>query len=118
MSLREALRAAPLVEDVPGVHLPKVGDQWDVIRVPADAGFLALARLRAAEERLGPVLYDRPSARLYFVVPTGSRGAWDGLLARLLSNGSWLVAPDPYRSEEWFGGFLRSLLTTARTRLE
>ncbi|NIY67902.1 hypothetical protein [Streptomyces malaysiensis] len=105
MSLREALRAAPLVEDVPGVHLLAIGHGWDTVRVSADAGFLALARLRTAEERLGPVLYDRPGERLYFAVPTGSRGAWDGLSVRLLSKGSWLVAPNPYRCDEWFGGW-------------
>ncbi|MGP3923899.1 hypothetical protein [Streptomyces sp. 8N616] len=105
MSLREALRAAPLVDDIPGVHLLAVGHEWDVVRVPADAGFLALARLREAEERLGPVLYDRPGERLYFAVPTGSRGAWAGLPVRLLSKGSWLVAPSPDRSDEWFGGW-------------
>ncbi|MFW6692963.1 hypothetical protein [Streptomyces sp. MAR4 CNX-425] len=105
MSLREALRAAPLVEDVPGVHLLAVGHGWDVVRVPADAGFLALARIRVAEERLGPVLYDRPGERLYFAVPTGSRDAWAGLPVRLLSKGSWLVAPNPHRSEERFAGW-------------
>ncbi|MEU8569146.1 hypothetical protein AB0C51_12425 [Streptomyces pathocidini] len=105
MSLREALRAAPLVDDIPGVLLLEVGHEWDVVRVPAHAGFLALTWLRAAEERLGPVLYDRPSARLYFAVPTGSCGSWTGLPVRLLSKGSWLVAPDPYRSDRWLGGW-------------
>ncbi|WP_181923510.1 hypothetical protein [Streptomyces inhibens] len=105
MSLREALRAAPLVEDVPGLHLLSVGHEWDVVRVPAYAGFLALAQLRQTEEGLGPVLYDRPGDLLYFVVPTGSRGVWIGLSVRLLSKGSWLVAPNPYRCEEWFGGW-------------
>ncbi|MER6140847.1 hypothetical protein ABT174_12390 [Streptomyces sparsogenes] len=105
MSLREALRAAPPVEDVPAVHLLAIGHAWDVVRVSADAGFLALARLRTAEERLGPVLHDRPGERLYFAVPTGSQGAWGGLPVWLLSKGSWLVAPNPYRCDEWFGGW-------------
>ncbi|WP_079152677.1 hypothetical protein [Streptomyces sp. RTd22] len=106
MCLREALRAAPLIEDVaPGLHLLAVGQEWDVARVPADAGFLALARLREARERIGPVLYDRPGERLYFAVPTGSRGAWADSPVRLLSKGSWLVAPNPYRCGEWFGGW-------------
>ncbi|UJB42746.1 hypothetical protein [Streptomyces sp. A1-5] len=105
MSLREALRAAPLIEDVPGVHLLAVGHEWDVVRLSADTGFLALSQLRAADEQLGPVLYDRPGSYLYFAVPTGSRGTWAGLPVHLLCKGSWLVAPNPYRCGEWFGGW-------------
>lgn len=105
MSVREALRGAPLVDNIPGLHLLALGGAWNVVRVPAEAGFLALARLRAAEEHLGPVLYDRPSQRLYYAVPTGSRDTWRDLPVRLLSSGSWLVAPNPYRSDEWFGGW-------------
>ncbi|MEV0318864.1 hypothetical protein ACIBKX_20550 [Streptomyces sp. NPDC050658] len=105
MSVREALRGAPLVDNIPGLHLLALGEAWDVVRVPAEAGFLALARLRAAEERLGPVLYDQPSQRLYYAIPTGSRDTWCDLPVRVLSSGSWLVAPNPYRSDEWFGGW-------------
>ncbi|MGR3939260.1 hypothetical protein [Streptomyces sp. BRA346] len=106
MCLREALRAAPLIEDLAsGLHLLAVGHEWDVARVPADVGFLALARLREVGDRIGPVLYDRPGERLYFAVPTGSRGGWTDSPVRLLSKGSWLVAPNPYRCDEWFGGW-------------
>ncbi|NUK35064.1 hypothetical protein HRW16_09710 [Streptomyces lunaelactis] len=105
MSVRKALRIAPLVDNIPGLHLLALGEAWDVVRVRAEAGFVALARLRATEERLGPVLYDRPSQRLYYAVPTGSRATWSDLPVRFLSSGSWLVAPNPYRADDWFGGW-------------
>ncbi|WP_246258940.1 hypothetical protein [Streptomyces typhae] len=104
-SVREALRTAPLADNTPGLHLLALGEEWDVVRVPAGPGFLALARLRATEEHLGPVLYDLPSERLYYAVPIGGSGTWRDPSVRLLSAGSWLVAPSPYRADDWFGGW-------------
>ncbi|MGW1493880.1 hypothetical protein [Streptomyces sp. NPDC002402] len=105
ISVRKALRNAPFIENIPGLHLLALGEAWDAVRVPAEAGFVALTRLRATEDRLGPVLYDRPSQRLYFAVPTGSCGTWGDLPVRLLTSDSWLVAPSPYRVGDWFGGW-------------
>ncbi|MFI6941955.1 hypothetical protein ACIBI4_22010 [Streptomyces sp. NPDC050418] len=105
MHLREALRSAPQIGDVPGLYFLAAGGNWDLLRVPAEPGFLALALLRTTGEAIGPVLYDRPGARLYFAVPSGTAGTWRDLPVRLLSQGSWLVAPNPYRADEYFGGW-------------
>ncbi|MEV8333033.1 hypothetical protein OG211_21420 [Streptomyces niveus] len=105
MHVREALRGAPFIDDLPGLHLLAVGEGWDLVRVPAEAGFLALAWLRTTGEDIGPVLYDRPSARLYFAIPTSTDDTWRDLPVRLLTRGSWLVAPNPYRAHEYFGGW-------------
>ncbi|MCX4665624.1 hypothetical protein OG453_02865 [Streptomyces sp. NBC_01381] len=105
MHVREALRRAPLIDDLPGLHLLAVGSGWDLLRVTAEPGFLALAMLRTTGQSIGPVLYDRPSARLYFAIPSGTTDSWQDLPVRLLSHGSWLVAPSPYRAHEYFGGW-------------
>ncbi|GGS50254.1 hypothetical protein [Streptomyces cinerochromogenes] len=105
MSLREALRNAPVITDVPGLRLLRVGDDWDLVRTPAAIGILALAHLRATEAAIGPVLYDGPNERLYYVIGTGSAGIWSGLPVRHLSNHSWLVAPGPEQLDNWFGGW-------------
>ncbi|MFE0101303.1 hypothetical protein [Streptomyces sp. NPDC059009] len=105
MHLREALRRAPLIDDLPGLRFLAAGSGWDLLRVPAEPGFWALAILRTTGQALGPVLYDQPSARLYFAIPSGTTGTWQDLPVRLLSHGSWLVAPNPYRAHEYFGGW-------------
>ncbi|MEV0174577.1 hypothetical protein AB0I00_26095 [Streptomyces sp. NPDC050803] len=46
MSLQEALRRAPVIGDIPGLRLLRVGDEWDLVRARADIGFLAFAHLR------------------------------------------------------------------------
>lgn len=104
-TVREAVASAPLIDNVPGVHLLELGDGWDALRAPATLGSLALARLREEDEQLGPVLYDAPGQQLYFALPLGSGAYWHTLPVRLLSAGSWLVVPDPYRAEVWFGGW-------------
>ncbi|MFV0127490.1 hypothetical protein ACLGI4_07220 [Streptomyces sp. HMX112] len=103
MSFRDALRNAAHVDELPDLRLLPLGQDWDM--VPAETGFLALARLRAAEEELGPVLYDRLSQRLYFAVPTGSGSLWLDLPVHVLGVGSWLVAPDPDCSDGHTGGW-------------
>ncbi|WP_406169084.1 hypothetical protein OIE52_29720 [Streptomyces canus] len=105
MSVREALRKAPLVEQVPGLHLLAVGHGWDAVRVSGEVGFPALALLRSTGTALGPVLYDRPGDRLYYAIRPADDRSWQEVPVRLLSTGSWLVAPDPYLAYEWFGGW-------------
>jgi len=105
MSFRDALRTAPQIEDVPGLRLLKVGDGWDLVRMPAEVGFPALALLRSTGSVIGPVLYDRPGDRLYYAIRTGTGDSWQDLPVRLLSTGAWLVAPSPYWSDDWFGGW-------------
>ncbi|MFI5617515.1 hypothetical protein [Streptomyces sp. NPDC051567] len=105
MSLRQALRRASPVERFPGLRLLPVGEEWDVVRMRAEAGFLALAHLRAAQADLGPVLHDRLSERLYFAVPVDSSASWSGLPVKVLAVGSWLVAPDPNGSDGHTGGW-------------
>ncbi|MFI2619735.1 hypothetical protein [Streptomyces sp. NPDC018584] len=105
MSIRDALRSAAHVDKLPDLRFLPLGQDWDAVRVSAETGFLALAWLRAAEEELGPVLYDRLSQRLYFAVPTGSGSLWQALPVRVLGVGSWLVAPDPNCSDGHTGGW-------------
>ncbi|MGW0284246.1 hypothetical protein ACWDXT_14170 [Streptomyces sp. NPDC003236] len=105
MSVRDALRNAPMVNDVQGLRLLKVGDGWDVVRTSAEIGLLALAYLRCIGTSVGPVLYDRPNGRLYYAVPTGSAASWGDLPVRHLSTNSWLVAPGPELLDDWFGGW-------------
>ncbi|MCI3277012.1 hypothetical protein [Streptomyces cylindrosporus] len=105
MSVRDALRSAPLAGDVPGLRLLKVGDGWDVVRTCAEMGLLALAYLRGTGACVGPVLYDKPNSCLYYAVPTGTAACWDGLPVRHLSSDSWLVAPGLELLDDWFGGW-------------
>lgn len=105
MSVREALRSAPMVNDVPGLRLLRVGDGWDLVRTPAAVGFLALAHLRATGTAIGPVLYDKPNERLYYAIDTGTAGSWGDLPVRHLTTDSWLVAPGMERIDDWFGGW-------------
>ncbi|MGW0467959.1 hypothetical protein ACWDX6_22265 [Streptomyces sp. NPDC003027] len=105
MSLRDSLRSAAQVDKFPDLRLLPLGQDWDAVRVSAETGFFTLARLRAAEEGLGPVLYDRLSQRLYFSVPTGSGSLWQDLPVRVLSVGAWLVAPDPNCLDGHTGGW-------------
>ncbi|GAA2772421.1 hypothetical protein GCM10010521_58160 [Streptomyces rameus] len=105
MSVREALRSAPMVNDVPGLRLLRVGDSWDLVRAPAAVGFLALAHLRATGTAIGPVLYDGPNERLYYAIDTGTAGSWSDLPVRHLTTNSWLVAPGMERIDDWFGGW-------------
>ncbi|MBW8702027.1 hypothetical protein MBT84_20675 [Streptomyces sp. MBT84] len=100
-SVRDALRCAPLVEDVPGLRLLKVGDGWDFVRTSAGIGLLALAYLRAAGTPIGPVLYDRTNGRLYYAITTGTAGDWGDLPVRHLSANSWLVAPGLENLDAW-----------------
>lgn len=104
-NVRDAVMSAPLIDNVPGVHLLDLGQGWDALRVPAALGTPALAWFRDEGERLGPVLHDVPGQRFYFALPLGSDSHWDRLPVRLLSVGSWLVVPDPHRAEAWFGGW-------------
>ncbi|MEU3099118.1 hypothetical protein ABZ690_31405 [Streptomyces sp. NPDC006967] len=105
MFLREALRSALMVNDVPGLRLLQVGGYWDLVRIPADISFLALAHLRATGAAIGPVLYDKPNERLYYAIRTGTLGSWDDLPVRHLSSNSWLVAPGLELMDDWFGGW-------------
>lgn len=105
MHVREALRRAPLIDGLPGLRLFAAGSGWDLLRVSAEPGFLALAMLRTTGQPVGPVLYDQPSERLYFAIPSGTTSSWQDLPVRLLSHGSWLVAPIPYLAHEYFGGW-------------
>ncbi|MFI7140843.1 hypothetical protein ACIBQ5_24855 [Streptomyces massasporeus] len=105
MSVRDALRSAPMVSDVPGLRLLKVGDGWDLVRTSAEIGLLALAYLRAIGAAIGPVLYDGPNERLYYAIATGTAGSWVGLPVRHLSTSSWLVAPGLELLDDWFGGW-------------
>ncbi|MDG5801251.1 hypothetical protein P9869_00895 [Streptomyces ossamyceticus] len=105
MFVRQALRSAAMVNDVPGLRLLRVGDRWDLVRTPADIGLLALAHLRATGAPIGPVLYDKPNERLYYAIRTGTAGNWDGLPVRHLSSNSWLVAPGMELMDDWFGGW-------------
>ncbi|WP_406414696.1 hypothetical protein [Streptomyces sp. NBC_01614] len=105
MSVRDALRSAPMVNDVPGLRLLRVGESWDLVRTPAEMGFLALAHLRATGAAIGPVLYDGPNERLYYAIRTGTSGSWNDLPVRHLSINSWLVAPGLELIDDWFGGW-------------
>ncbi|MDX3313535.1 hypothetical protein P1S61_31615 [Streptomyces sp. ME08-AFT2] len=106
MSVRDALRRAPMIGDIPGLRLLQVGDGWDLVRTPAEIGFLALAHLRATDTRVGPVLYDGPNERLYYAIQTGTPdNGWDDLPVRHLSSNSWLVAPGLELMDDWFGGW-------------
>lgn len=105
MSVREALRSAPSVNDVPGLRLLRVGDGWDLVRTSAVVGFLALAHLRATGTAIGPVLYDGPNERLYYAIDTGTTGSWGDLPVRHLTTNSWLVAPGMEGLDDWFGGW-------------
>ncbi len=105
MSVREALRSAPMVNDMPGLRLLRVGDGWDLVRTPAAVGFLALAHLRATSTAIGPVLYDGPNERLYYAIDTGTAGSWGDLPVRHLTTNSWLVAPSLPLIDDWFGGW-------------
>ncbi|MFK4144548.1 hypothetical protein [Streptomyces sp. NPDC004065] len=105
MSLRDALRSAPMVDAMPGLRLLRVGDGWDLVRISADIGFLALAHLRATRAAIGPVLYDGPNERLYYAIGIGTAERWADLPVRHLSANSWLVAPGPEQIDDWFGGW-------------
>lgn len=109
MSVRAALRRAPMIGDLPGLRLLSVGDDWDLLRTPAEIGLLALAHLRAIGAAIGaaigPVLYDSPNERLYYAIQTGAAESWDGLPVRHLSSNSWLVAPGLELIDNWFGGW-------------
>ncbi|CCK28307.1 hypothetical protein BN159_3928 [Streptomyces davaonensis JCM 4913] len=106
MSVRSALRRAPMIGDIPGLRLLRVGDDWDLVRMPAETGFLTLAHLRALGAPIGPVLYDGPNERLYYAIQTGTTDSgWDGLPVRHLSSNSWLVAPGLELMDDWFGGW-------------
>ncbi|MGW7303689.1 hypothetical protein [Streptomyces sp. NPDC054829] len=106
MSVRDALRRAPMIGDIPGLRLLRVGDGWDLVRTPAEIGFLALAHLRATEALVGPVLYDGPNERLYYAIQSGTPDiGWDSLPVRHLSSNSWLVAPGLELMDDWFGGW-------------
>lgn len=105
ISVRDALRSAPMVSDVPGLRLLKVGDGWDLVRTSAQTGLLALAHLRTTGASIGPVLYDGPNERLYYAIATGTADRWDDLPVRHLSTNSWLVAPGVERLDDWFGGW-------------
>ncbi|MFI1105417.1 hypothetical protein [Streptomyces melanogenes] len=94
-----------MVNDVPGLRLLRVGDGWDLVRTPAEIGFLALAHLRSTGARVGPVLYDGPNERLYYAIRSGTSGNWSDLPVRHLSSNSWLVAPGLKQVDEWFGGW-------------
>jgi hypothetical protein len=104
-SMRDALRSAPMVSDVPGLRLLKVGDGWDLVRTPAEMGLLALAHLRATDAMIGPVLYDGPNERLYYAIETGTADCWNDLPVRHLSTNSWLVAPGWEVIDDWYGGW-------------
>ncbi|MFH9662967.1 hypothetical protein ACH4NF_33095 [Streptomyces sp. NPDC017248] len=105
MSVREALRRAPIVNGMVDLRLLRVGDGWDLVRTPANIGFLALTRLRVRDARIGPVLYDGPNERLYYAIRIGTAGMWTALPVRHLSGNSWLVAPGPEQIHDWFGGW-------------
>ncbi|MEU6539790.1 hypothetical protein [Streptomyces sp. NPDC047000] len=105
MSVREALRSALMVNDVPRLRLLRVGDGWDLVRTSSAVGFLALAHLRATGTAIGPVLYDGPSERLYYAIDTGTAGSWGDLPVRHLTTDSWLVAPGTEGIDDWFGGW-------------
>lgn len=104
-SVRDALRSAPTVSDVPGLRLLKVGDGWDLVCTSAETGFLALAHLRGTGASIGPVLYDGPNERLCYAIATGTADSWDDLPVRHLSTNSWLVAPGVDLLDDWFGGW-------------
>ena len=93
MSVHAALRRAPMIGDIPGLRLLRVGDEWDLIRTSSEVGLLDLAHLRAVGASIGPVLYDGPNERLYYAIQTGTADRWDDLPVRHLSSNSWLVAP-------------------------
>ncbi|WP_328830843.1 hypothetical protein OHT77_25850 [Streptomyces sp. NBC_00252] len=105
ISVRDALRSAPMVSDVPGLRLLKVGDGWDLVRTSAETGLLALARLRGTGAPIGPVLHDGPNQRLYYAIANGTAATWGDLPVRHLSTNSWLVAPGAERLDDWFGGW-------------
>ncbi|MFG2948336.1 hypothetical protein [Streptomyces adustus] len=105
MLVHEALRRAPVIDCTPGLRLLPVGDGWDLVRTPADIGLRALAHLRATGAMIGPVLHDAVNDCLYYVIETGTAGTWDDLPVRQLSMNSYLVAPEPERSSDWFGGW-------------
>ncbi|MGJ5805296.1 hypothetical protein ACSCB1_40320 [Streptomyces europaeiscabiei] len=105
MSVRNALRSAPTVTDVPALRLLRIGDHWDFVQASADVGFLALAHLRTTGVPIGPVLYDGPNERLYYAIRTGTTGHWKDLPVRHLSSNSWLVAPGLELMDDWFGGW-------------
>ncbi|MGW0995770.1 hypothetical protein [Streptomyces sp. NPDC002520] len=105
MSVREALRSAPVVNDAPGLRLLRVGEGWDLVRTTAEIGLLALAHLRVTGAAIGPVLYDSPNGRLYYAIETGTAESWDDLPVRHLSTNSWLVAPSLELIDDWFGGW-------------
>jgi hypothetical protein len=106
MSVRTALRRAPLVGDIPGLRMLQVGDGWDLVRTSAEIGLLALAHLRAIGAPIGPVLYDGPNERLYYAIQTGTADSdWGDLPVRYLSSNSWLVAPGLELMDDWFGGW-------------
>lgn len=105
MSVRTALRRAPMVGDIPGLRMLQVGDEWDLVRTSAEVGLLALAHLRAVGASIGPVLHDSPNERLYYAIRTGTADRWDDLPVRHLSSNSWLVAPGLELIDNWFGGW-------------
>ncbi|WP_369186203.1 hypothetical protein [Streptomyces sp. R08] len=105
MSVRTALRRAPMVGGLPGLRMLRVGDGWDLVRTSAEVGLLALAHLRAIGATIGPVLYDGPNERLYYAIRTGTADRWDDLPVRHLSSNSWLVAPGLELMDDWFGGW-------------
>ncbi|KFG05945.1 MULTISPECIES: hypothetical protein [Streptomyces] len=105
MSVRTALRRAPMVGDIPGLRMLQVGDDWDFVRTSAEVGLLALAHLRAVGASIGPVLYDGPNERLYYAIQTGTADRWGDLPVRHLSSNSWLVAPGLELMDDWFGGW-------------
>ncbi|MFF3916298.1 hypothetical protein ACFYZB_22945 [Streptomyces sp. NPDC001852] len=116
MSVRDALRSAPMVAHVAGLRLPRVGEGWDIVRTPADIGFLALAHLRTTGAAVGPVLYDGPNERVYYAVGTGTAETWANLPVRHLSTHAWLVALGLELIDDWFGGWGRQAAPSSSPR--
>ncbi|MFE5923195.1 hypothetical protein [Streptomyces sp. NPDC056468] len=87
--------------------LLRVGAGWNLVRTPAENGFLALAHLRSTGAAIGPVLYDGPNERLYYAIATGTAESWSELPVRHLSTNSWLVAPGMELIDDWLGGWCK-----------
>ncbi|MEV7189094.1 hypothetical protein [Kitasatospora sp. NPDC093102] len=100
--LLRAARAAPAEPARPptvsaGLVLLPTGLCFDAVRMPQSLGMDVLDRgLRQHPRLVGPVLHDRFSRTVYFLVPSDDEPyPWSRLGLRLVSSGGWLAVPDP-----------------------
>lgn len=85
-------------------QLVAAGALFDVVATDQQIGIETLDQLRRREMPVGAVVIDRAASLTGFLLPTGTRGLFEGTVARetqtpppyrFLGAGSWVVLPGP-----------------------